>query len=506
MAGLTPNFDRLTSEGVTFTRAYAQQAICGPSRNSFLSGRRPDKIRTWTFETSFRTAPGGKQMVSLPQAFKNAGYFSCGMGKTYHDDTIYSPPNYDIPFSWSASCRYFVAQRDACPPGVALCSTQGKPDAAYEDSQVVANAVAIMGGYAKCRAGGERAPKSCPSTCPGDCPPFFLAVGVRRPHVPWAVPADVAAKVKPAAQIELAKHQTAPLNSPSLAFFNCLNEGDNMLFMLPQGTPFFNASIPLIAAEQQRLRRGYYASVAWADKKLGELLEAIDALGLANETVVIVNGDHGWQLGEHGGWCKETNFELATRVPLIVRDPATAARAPATRGRATPSIVELVSLYKTMAEIAGPSVTVQADVDGASFAHLLVSDEQPPPGTAFSQYPRCIGAEGVGGMVLCAVAHPIPFNSSASQRFAYSLFRSRCIEQLRSGSSFLRSAPPLFYRLQTATSISWGSRRGQTTGASRSGIRGTRRSSGPRGARTRSPRSCTTTPATTAPTSTPSRT
>ena len=73
------------------------------------------------------------------------------MGKTYHDDTIYSPPNYDIPFSWSAACRYFVAQRDACPPGVALCSTQGKPDAAYEDSQVVANAVAIMGGLSKFR-------------------------------------------------------------------------------------------------------------------------------------------------------------------------------------------------------------------------------------------------------------------------------------------------------------------------------------------------------------------
>lgn len=152
MASLTPSFDRLASEGMTFTHAYAQQAICGPSRNSFLSGRRPDQIRTYTFESSFRDAPGGLEMHSLPQAFKEAGWVACGVGKTFHDDTIMSPPDYDAPLSWSPECGdYFVAPRDACPPGVALCSVPGYQPADYEDSRVVRHATGLMAVLAAAR-------------------------------------------------------------------------------------------------------------------------------------------------------------------------------------------------------------------------------------------------------------------------------------------------------------------------------------------------------------------
>ena len=188
--------------------------------------------------------------------------------------------------------------------------------------------------------------------------------------------------------------------------------------------PLFNASTPLPRSTQRALRRGYYAAVSWADKKLGELLTALELLGLANSTLVVANGDHGWHLGEHGHWCKEANTELATRVPLIVRDGRQAA---GWGGGQHHGLVELVDIYRTLCELAG--VAVQPDVDGRSFArHLLpaaaalpLSSQhntnrlQPHRGApylsteaAFSQYPRCFG-EGEGGMVLCALGQSVGY-------------------------------------------------------------------------------------------------
>ena len=152
--------------------------------------------------------------------------------------------------------------------------------------------------------------------------------------------------------------------------------------------PLFNASTPLPRSTQRALRRGYYAAVSWVDTKLGELITALERLDLANSTLVIVMGDHGWHLGEHGHWCKEANTELATRVPLIVRDGRPAAR---WGGGQHHGPVELVDIYRTLCELA--SVAVQPDVDGRSLArHLLPAiAELPPssqhlsPAAAFSQ-------------------------------------------------------------------------------------------------------------------------
>ena len=417
MASLTPSFDRLAREGTTFTRAYAQQAICGPSRNSFLSGRRPDRIRTYTFESSFRDAPGGLEMLSLPQAFKQAGYVSCGVGKTYHDDAIFSPPSYDLPLSWSPECGdYFVAPRDSCSPGEILCSVPGHTADDYEDSRVVRHAAGLMDRVVAARRA------------------FLLVIGLRRPHLPWAVPAEVARRMPPASELAVARHRTAARGAPALAYFHCYNEGGLLREMLEQPAlgvpaPAFNATSPLPLPAQQALRRGYYAAVAWADVKLGELLGALERRRLANSTLVLVHGDHGWHLGEHGMWCKEANTELATRVPLIVRDGRAAARG--WGGARQHAIVELVDLYATLCEVAG--VPVQPGVDGRSFASVLLPSSasssaaaaaapaaSSAPGArrnghghsslssaaAFSQYPRCYG-EGEGGMVLCAVGQSV---------------------------------------------------------------------------------------------------
>ena len=399
MASLTPAFDRLASEATTFTHAYAQQSICGPSRNSFLSGRRPDRIRTYTFESSFRDAPGGLEMRSLPQAFKEAGYVSCGVGKTFHDDAIMSPPDYDLPLSWSAECGdYYVAPRDGCPPGEIVCSVPGAEPGDYEDSLVVRHAAQLLDAFVAARR------------------TFLLVVGLRRPHLPWVVPAEVIERVPRASEIAVARHPTAAAGAPPIAYFNCLNEGNMMRMMLPPGVDF-NATTPLPPPLQAELRRGYYAAVAWADLKLGELLGALEGARLANDTIVLVHGDHGFHLGEHGSWCKESNAELATRVPLLLRDSRRRGAAAAGRGVRSHEIVELVDVYRTLSELAG--VPVQPDVDGRSFARQLLrrhgkeAERRPPPregrrtsyvssAAAFSQYPRCRGP-GVGGMVLCAL-------------------------------------------------------------------------------------------------------
>ena len=141
-----------------------------------------------------------------------------GVGKTFHDDAIMSPPDYDAPLSWSPECGdYFVAPRDACPPGIVLCSVPGYKPADYEDSRVVRHAAGLMAKLAAARR------------------TFFIAVGLRRPHLPWAVPEATARRVPPAKAIAIARHPTAARGAPAIAYFNCLNEGKCVRALLAPG-------------------------------------------------------------------------------------------------------------------------------------------------------------------------------------------------------------------------------------------------------------------------------
>eukprot|EP00040_Diaphanoeca_grandis_P003064 m.23634 g.23634 ORF g.23634 m.23634 type:complete len:538 (-) comp14292_c0_seq1:229-1842(-) len=376
----TPTLDKLAVEGTVFDRAYCQQAVCGPSRNSFLTGRRPDRSRSWNFINHFRE--DHPDWTTLPGAFLEAGRLALGSGKTFHPKL---PPAYDGNRSWSPEALPFYNpcwntadntsasfQDGGLPCVFCPIDIAGKLDKkinvsianefceidAFEDSFSVDFAIQLLSKAA------DR--------------PFYLAVGFHKPHMPWqAAPEDFAKH--PLASITLPKQKLPPSNVPGIA----LHFTDSPV----HSNPWEAAS----DVDLRNARRGYLAAVTGMDRKLGKLVEAVESLGLTNSTAFVVHGDHGWHLGELGQFRKMTNFELATRVPLIMKIPwlKTVSR--------VSGLVELVDVFPTIIALAQISLPSNQKLDGISLLPFIVQNETnvAPNSTviknaAFSQYPRLI--------------------------------------------------------------------------------------------------------------------
>jgi arylsulfatase A-like enzyme len=366
----SPNIDRLAARGRVFLRAYCQQAVCSPSRTSLLTGARPDTTRIYDLETHFRTTMGDR-VVTLPQLFKQHGWFVQGMGKIYHsglDDPVSwsvpwsSPktPTYALPENRAiverkvAETRARLAQglkptraRDYGPP----VECADVPDPTYYDGALATMAIDALRGAAARQ-------------------PFWLGVGFIRPHLPFVAPKKYW-DLYDRAQIQLAPNPFPPRGAPPYA----VPEGGELRSYegVPRG--------PLPEELARTLRHGYYAAVSYMDAQLGRVLDELDRLGLTDRTIVVLWGDHGWKLGEHGAWCKHTNVELDTRAPLIVVVPGMPQP-----GRPTEGIVEFVDIYPTLAELCG--LPTPSHLEGTSFRPLLDNPDQPWKRAAFSQYPR----------------------------------------------------------------------------------------------------------------------
>jgi len=369
--GMSPNLDKLAAGGVTFRRAYCQQAVCSPSRTSLLTGKRPDATKVWDLETHFRDHI--PDTVTLPQLFKQNGYHTAGMGKIYHG-------GFDDPASWSEPHRTAKGAKGYALPenqqivevsrnearqrgkkGKALnragrgpaTESADVPDDTYADGQVAAMAVETLGGLSKREE------------------PFFLAVGFVKPHLPFVSPKKYWDLYERSQFTLPENYLVPPKDAPPFAgttWGELRNYSD-----IPD-------KAPLSDEEALELIHGYYAALSYTDAQIGKVLDELDRLGLAESTIVVVWGDHGWKLGEHGMWCKHTNFELDARVPLIVRAPGKEA------GAVSDGLVEFVDIYPTLAELAG--LTAPGDLEGASFAPLLDDPARPWKTAAFSQYPR----------------------------------------------------------------------------------------------------------------------
>jgi iduronate 2-sulfatase len=357
---LTPHLDQLASESLVFERAFCQQAVCGPSRNSFLSGRRPDVTRTWTFRNSFRDV--GPEWTSMLGYLLRHGYSTAGQGKIYHP---HSPPDDDGNRSWSPKFLPYpewTQRGDPCPgDGRAIDPVTELP---YATTTASAAGLAGLEGDGLRRQLDEGNPvPSDPSNGPA-CPmpddfnatdmqiadlalqnmgtlakagnPFVLAVGFHKPHLPWTVPEKYYKMAPALGDIPLAVHQTSPISMPPVAFWACSESelsGFSNVDIRPQA--------PLNASLARHWRQGYYAAVAFTDAQIGRVLDGLATHGLEQETLTIFHADHGWQLGEHAEWCKQTLFELATRVPMMIRLPG--GRGVASRGKRTRALVELVT-------------------------------------------------------------------------------------------------------------------------------------------------------------------
>ena len=349
----SPNIDRLAAHGVRFDRAYCQYPLCNPSRSSLLSGLRPDTSRIYDNGIPIRRR--FPDIVTLPQMFKNQGYYSARVGKIYHygvPGDIGTSGLDDAP-SWNqvvnprgrdkddeADVINFTPGRGL---GSALCWLEAKgTDAEQTDGKVAAEAIRLL---------EEHKDK-----------PFFLAVGFYRPHVP-----DIA-------------------TSPFFALYPLEK------VTLPKEPPKHIANIPPIALtttplnyglEEEKLRtfkRAYFASISLMDAQVGKVLDALDRLKLADNTIVVFFGDHGWSLGEHGQWQKRLLFEEVARVPFIIALP----KAKATG--ASPRTVEFVDVYPTLADLCG--LTPPANLEGKSLRPLLENPKAPWSKPAITQVVR----------------------------------------------------------------------------------------------------------------------
>jgi arylsulfatase A-like enzyme len=375
----SPNIDRLAASGVSFRRAYCQQAVCNPSRASLMTGLRPDTIKVWDLVTDFRAAK--PDAVTIPQHFRAHGYRAVAFGKIYHntmpDDVSWDEPTHnpkDVERRSAANIKRLSEFKEQM-------KAQGKRPAQIErmrgpatERQEVEDERTLDGKQAR-DAIAKMQELSKGSS------PFFLAVGFIRPHLPFVAPAkywDLYDREK----LPLAANGFRPRGSPLVAFGDRSYGGfyELMGYMDYAGvqTPLEG---PLSEAQQRELKHGYYASVSFIDAQVGLLLAELDRLDLARNTIVVLWGDHGWKLGEHGGWCKQTNYEIDTNAPLMIRAPGAKSN-----GTQTRALVEFVDLYPTLCELAG--LPVPAAMQGTSLAPLLSGAASKVKEAAYSQFPR----------------------------------------------------------------------------------------------------------------------
>ncbi len=378
---IAPSIDALAEQGVTFSRAYCQQAVCNPSRVSLLTGLRPDSAKVWDLVTEFRdTVP---DVVTLPQHFKQNGYYAVGMGKIFHNP-FPDPESWTIPeqpkpkgYAWHSEEtqeRLKRARDEARRAGMTERQIGNRIRGPATDIEDVPDNRRFDGALGDLALEHLRKADAQQS-------PFFLAVGFILPHLPWTPPRKYWDLYDPA-EIPMAANGFLPKGMPAVAFgdrsMGGMYELMDCMDIKDAPSPFMGS---LTEAQRRRLKHGYYASVSFVDAQIGRLIEELKRLGLEDDTIVVLWGDHGWKLGEHNGWCKQTNYEIDTRSPLIIAAPGAKAN-----GQTSDALVEFLDIYPTLCELAG--LPLPDHLEGKSMAPLLDDPNQPWKTAAFSQFPR----------------------------------------------------------------------------------------------------------------------
>jgi len=334
-----------------------------------MTGCRPDTTQVWDLQTHFRKAL--PDVVTLGQHFKQSGWHVEGMGKIYHggfDDA----PTWSVP--WRTPNGPVYAKPENRPAGARFGGGNGEPgqrgpafenadvaDDFYRDGKTAAWAVESLASRSKSNQ------------------PFFLAVGFSKPHLPFVAPKRYWDLYDPA-RIRLAPNPQPPAGVPDWV----IQPGGELRNYrdIPRG--------PIPPDLARTLIHGYRAATSYTDALVGRLLETLARQRLWDNTVVVLWGDHGWKLGEHGAWCKHSNAENDTNAPLIVAAPGSG-RA----GRRTDQLVEFVDIYPSLCELAG--LPVPAQCEGDSFVRLLDQPRTRWKDAAFSQYPRSVGQRNLMG-------------------------------------------------------------------------------------------------------------
>lgn len=361
---VSPSIDRLAAEGVLFEQAYAQAPVCGASRASLLTGLRPTHRRFLTHDS--RVDADAPEARTVPDLLKAAGYTTIANGKVFHseeDDADgwserpwRSAPDNDDQLAYALPAnRALVAEHGRGPP----FESADVDDDAYPNGQVATKSIADLARLADSGA------------------PFFLAVGFWKPHLPFNAPRrywDLYDRDR----LPGPRTPDRPTDAPDTALHLSLELRTQYLGLPPIGEP-----IPDELARD--LTHGYLAALSYTDALIGRVLAALDDLGLADDTIVVLMGDHGFLLGDHGLWTKHANFDLALRTPLVIRAPGYA------RGGRSAAIVEGLDVAPTLFDLLGLEIPPEAD--GASLVPLLADPGAPGKGFAVSQWTSAISLD-----------------------------------------------------------------------------------------------------------------
>lgn len=369
----TPNMDRLAKMGVLFQNANVQQAVCGPSRASIMTAMYPDNTKVWDLHTNFReSAPN---LLSMPEYLISQGYETTAVGKIYHkgssskghDGKSWSvphtlPENYPSKYGKPMFAFYQNPEtkstmeklkKEAIAKGLKRYGKQSKyvfkklkpsteciegPDEMYQDGLYTLDAIKKLKKLNKSNK------------------PFFLGVGFQKPHLPFVAPKKYWDLYK-REEIKLAPFQSLAEGTPKIAYHSF---GELRAFSDIDSKLGVGDLLP--EAKQRELIHGYMACVSYADAQVGKLLDALEEENILEETLIVLWGDHGYHLGDHTEWCKHSNFEQATRIPLLFAGPGVQKN----KKVATP--VELVDVFPTLFDLAGVKIP---NVDGKSLVPLL---------------------------------------------------------------------------------------------------------------------------------------
>jgi uncharacterized sulfatase len=344
----SPNIDRLAKRGIRFDRAYCQYPLCNPSRTSFLSGRRPDV--TQIFQNTVPPRTTLKDVVFLPEYFRQHGYFTAGVGKIAHG-------RFANAVKWDVYAEPARGREDA---DEVREGARRRPPAAAGARQIWR----ATNDRDEDEPDGKVARRIAQLLEQNKDKPFFIAAGFHKPHLDWVAPKKYF-DLYPPDQIVLPKEPADDRKDVPAA---ALNRNPNF------------ASITDEQKRQQAIA-AYYACTTFMDAQVGVVLDALDRLKLWDNTIVVFFGDHGFHLGEHGGlWAKVSLFEESARVPLIIAAPGKKS------GVASPRLVELVDLYPTLTQLCG--LPTPEGMEGVSLARLLEDPDRPWKTTAFTQVQR----------------------------------------------------------------------------------------------------------------------
>lgn len=354
----SPNIDRLASQGIIFANAYCQFPLCSPSRSSLLTGLRPDSTRVFDLQYHFRQDL--PEIVTLPQMFMKNGYYVARVGKMFHygnpgdigtnglDDKVswmerINPAGLDKTSLELDLINY--TPKKGLGSSMAYLSDKVGKDEEHTDGQVASEAIKLMEKHKD--------------------KPFFIAAGFYKPHTPWITPSKY--------------FDMYNLNEISLPKISKETPNDYPEQALASTKPWPYFGINTDQARECKL--AYYAAISFVDAQIGRLLDAVNALGLKDNTIIVFWSDHGYQLGEHGLWFKQSLFEEASKSPLIISVPEFKSA-----GKICRRTVELVDIYPTLAQLTG--LTPPTNLQGYSLLSLLQDPEAKWKHPAFTQVQR----------------------------------------------------------------------------------------------------------------------